>query len=145
VATLTATMEDTLLIRARELRAMIEDPACDNRTRQQLARGYFRLVRSLRERGIGGGLRTRHDRRREPHVLPSLSRTSRTGRSAGGLELHARQTPAFGHLRIDCLRRIGNTVYASGRITQASIPVMARWASLPRKTTVRARTLRRTG
>jgi hypothetical protein len=26
-------------------------------------------------------------------------------------------------VRIDCLRRTGNTVYASGRVTQASIPV----------------------
>jgi hypothetical protein len=128
VATLTATMEDTLLIRARELRAMIEDPARDNRTRQQLARGYFRLVRSLRERGIGGGLRTRHDQRREPHVL--LHRRGLRGRDGPrGARTPCASDPAFGHLRIDCLRRIGNTVYASGGITQASIPVMARRAS----------------
>lgn len=49
---LTATKEDTLLIRVRELRAMIEDPAGDNATREDLARGYFRLLRRLNELGV---------------------------------------------------------------------------------------------
>ena len=50
---LTVTMEDTLLIRARELRTMIEDPtSCDDGTRQVLTRGYFRLLRRPGERGI---------------------------------------------------------------------------------------------
>jgi hypothetical protein len=49
---------------------------------------------------------------------------SADGTVRGELEIHARQNDAFGHLRIDCLRRVGNTVYASGRVTQASIPVV---------------------
>jgi hypothetical protein len=46
------------------------------------------------------------------------------GTVRGELEIHARQDDAFGHLRIDCLRRVGDIVYASGRVTQASIPVI---------------------
>ena len=49
---LTVTTEDILLIRARELRAMIEDPTCGTGTREVLTRGYFRLLRRLHERGV---------------------------------------------------------------------------------------------
>ena len=52
MTTLTATLEDPLLIRVRELRTMIEDPAADNASRQDLTRGYFRLLRRLKERGV---------------------------------------------------------------------------------------------
>ena len=52
MSALTVSMEDTLLIRARELRAMIEDPACENTARAGLTRGYFQLLRRLRERGV---------------------------------------------------------------------------------------------
>ena len=49
---LTVTPEDTLLIRAREPRAMIEDPTCPTGTCEVLTRGCFRLVRRLHERGV---------------------------------------------------------------------------------------------
>ena len=52
MAALTETTEDTLLVRVRELRTMIEDPAADNASRQDLTRGYFRLLRRLHERGV---------------------------------------------------------------------------------------------
>ena len=52
MTTLTATLEDPLLIRVRELRTMIEDPAADNASRPDLTRGYFRLLRRLKERGV---------------------------------------------------------------------------------------------
>lgn len=48
---LAVTMEDALVIRARELPTMIEDPTC-NGTRQVLTRGYFRLLRRRRDRGV---------------------------------------------------------------------------------------------
>lgn len=44
-------MEDALVIRARELPTMIEDPTC-NGTRQVLTCGYIGLPRRRRERGV---------------------------------------------------------------------------------------------
>ena len=44
-------MEDALVIRARELPTMIEDPTCTG-TRQVLTRGYIGLPRRRRERGV---------------------------------------------------------------------------------------------
>jgi hypothetical protein len=50
---LTVTTENTLPIRTREPRAMIEDPTRGTVTRELLTRGYFRLVRRLHEGGVG--------------------------------------------------------------------------------------------
>jgi len=44
------------------------------------------------------------------------------GSAKGEAELHARQFPAFGHFRIDCMRVVGNVVVMSGTLTQASNP-----------------------
>jgi hypothetical protein len=48
----TITTEETLQICARELRAMTEHGTHDNGTRETLTRGYFRLLRRLRERAV---------------------------------------------------------------------------------------------
>jgi hypothetical protein len=122
VATLTATMEDTLPIRASELRAMIEDPPATTAppSSSRAATSGSSAVSASAASAAGSG----HD------TLDGASRTfsftvehfaDATVRRE--LEPHARQTRAFGHLRIDFLRRTSNTVYASGRATQASIPV----------------------
>jgi hypothetical protein len=40
----------------------------------------------------------------------------------GQLQLNSRGFDVFVHIRIDCLRVVGNTAYMSGRITHTSIP-----------------------
>ncbi len=49
---LTVTTQDTLLIRAREPHAMIEDPTRATGTREVPTRGYFPHLRRLHERGV---------------------------------------------------------------------------------------------
>jgi hypothetical protein len=44
------------------------------------------------------------------------------GRVDGQLQLNSRGFDVFVHIRVDCLRVVGNTAYMSGRITHTSNP-----------------------
>jgi hypothetical protein len=44
------------------------------------------------------------------------------GTSSGELQLNSRGFDVFVHIKIDCLRVVGNTAYMSGRITHTSNP-----------------------